>query len=245
MRIHLLSDLHLEFQDFSPATNDADVVVLAGDIDLLARGVEWASKKFRCPVIYVAGNHEYYKGHLDRTWEKMRTKALPHVHVLENDQVIINGVRFLGATGWTDFRSTGDVSSARHSAQGSMNDYRQIRTGAQYRRVKPIEIQQKSEFAKRWLLSQLSTKYQGKTVVVTHHAPLSECAPGIKYEMGHLAAAYVNEWEEFAEFDIDLWVHGHTHVGYQKSINGIPHASNPRGYPFEDTGFISDLVLTI
>jgi hypothetical protein len=63
--------------------------------------------------------------------------------------------------------------------------------------------------------------------------------------MGHLAAAYVNDWKEFAEFDIDLWIHGHTHVAYQKSIRGIPHVSNPRGYPFEDTGFISDLVLTI
>ena len=245
MRIHLLSDLHLEFQDFSPATLDADVVVLAGDVDLLARGVKWANKNFSCPVIYVGGNHEYYKGHLDRTLQKMRAKALSHVHVLENEQVVINGVRFLGTTGWTDFYSTDNATSAMLAAQLSMNDYKQIRTGNQYHRIRPIDLQQKSHFAKQWLLSQLSTKYQGKTVVVTHHAPSHECAPGIKYEMGHLAAAYVNDWKEFAEFDIDLWVHGHTHVGYHKSINGIPHASNPRGYPFEDTGFVSDLVLTI
>ena len=245
MRIHLLSDLHLEFQDFSPATLDADVVVLAGDVDLLARGVKWANKTFHCPVIYVGGNHEYYKGHLDRTLQKMRAKALSHVHVLENEQVVINGVRFLGTTGWTDFYSTDNVTTAMLAAQISMNDYKQIRTGNQYHRIRPIDLQQKSHFAKQWLLSQLSTKYQGKTVVVTHHAPSPECAPGIKYEMGHLAAAYVNDWKEFAELDIDLWVHGHTHVGYHKSINGIPHASNPRGYPFEDTGFVSDLVLTI
>ena len=245
MRIHLLSDLHLEFQDFSPATLDADVVVLAGDVDLLARGVKWANKTFHCPVIYVGGNHEYYKGHLDRTLQKMRAKALSHVHVLENEQVVINGVRFLGTTGWTDFYSTDNATSAMLAAQLSMNDYKQIRTGNQYHRIRPIDLQQKSHFAKQWLLSQLSTKYQGKTVVVTHHAPSPECAPGIKYEMGHLAAAYVNDWKEFAELDIDLWVHGHTHVGYHKSINGIPHASNPRGYPFEDTGFVSDLVLTI
>jgi predicted phosphodiesterase len=85
LNIHLLSDLHLEFQDFSPAKHDVDVVVLAGDIDLLARGVEWANKNFRCPVVYVAGNHEFYKGHLDRTLGKMRANAHTHVHVLEND----------------------------------------------------------------------------------------------------------------------------------------------------------------
>ena len=245
MRIHLLSDLHLEFQDFSPATHDADVVVLAGDIDLLARGVEWANKNFCCPVIYVAGNHEYYKGHLNRTLEKMREKALPHVHVLENDQVVIDGVRFIGTTGWTDFYSTDNVTAALHTAQISMNDYKQIRAGVNYRRIKPIELQQKSQFAKQWLLSNLSTKYQGKTVVVTHHAPLPECAPGIKYELGHLAAAYVNDWQEFAECNIDIWLHGHTHIGYDKAIEGIRYASNPRGYPFEETGFVSDLILTI
>lgn len=245
MRIHLLSDLHLEFQDFSPATHDADVVVLAGDIDLLARGVEWANKNFHCPVIYVAGNHELYKGHLNRTLEKMREKALPHVHVLENDEVVIDGVRFLGTTGWTDFFSTDNVTAALHTAQNSMNDYKQIRMGANYRRVKPVDLQQKSQFAKHWLLSNLSTKYQGKTVVVTHHAPLPECAPGIKYEMGHLAAAYVNDWQEFAECNIDIWLHGHTHIGYDKTIEGIRYASNPRGYPFEETGFVNDLILTI
>ncbi|AZE47219.1 Ser/Thr protein phosphatase family protein [Pseudomonas chlororaphis] len=245
MRIYLLSDLHLEFQDFSPATHDADVVVLAGDIDLLTRGVEWANKNFRCPVIYVAGNHEFYKGHLNRTLEKMREKALPHVHVLDNDEVVIDGVRFLGTTGWTDFSSTDNVTTALHTAQISMNDYKQIRMGANYRRIKPIDLQQKSQFAKQWLLSNLSTKYQGKTVVVTHHAPLPECAPGIKYELGHLAAAYVNDWQEFAGCNIDIWLHGHTHVGYDKTIEGIRYASNPRGYPFEETGFVSDLVLTI
>jgi predicted phosphodiesterase len=245
MRIHLLSDLHLEFQDFSPAVDDADVVVLAGDIDLLARGVEWANKNFRCPVIYVAGNHEFYKGHLNRTLEKMREKALPHVHVLDNEEVVIDGVRFLGTTGWADFSSTDNVTTALHTAQVSMNDYKQIRMGANYRRIKPIDLQQKSQFAKQWLLSNLSTKYQGKTVVVTHHAPLPECAPGIKYELGYLAAAYVNDWQEFAGFNIDMWLHGHTQVGYDKTIEGIRYMSNPRGYPFEETGFVSDLILTI
>jgi predicted phosphodiesterase len=220
-------------------------VVLAGDIYTGTRGVEWANKNFRCPVIYVAGNHEFYKGHLNRTLEKMREKALPHVHVLDNDEVVIDGVRFLGTTGWTDFSSTDNVTTALHTAQISMNDYKQIRMGANYRRIKPIDLQQKSQFAKQWLLSNSSTKYQGKTVVVTHHAPLLECAPGIKYELGHLAAAYVNDWQEFAVCNIDIWLHGHTHVGYDKTIEGIRYASNPRGYPFEETGFVSDLILTI
>ncbi|MBD0678041.1 metallophosphoesterase [Pseudomonas sp. PSB11] len=245
MKIQFFSDIHNEFSMFNPPCLDVDVVVLAGDIDTGTRGVEWANKTFHCPVIYVAGNHEFYKGHLHRTLEKMRAKALSRVHVLENEQVIINGVRFLGTTGWTDFYSADNATTAMLAAHISMNDYKQIRTGNQYHRITPEDLQQKSQFAKHWLLSNLSTKYQGKTVVVTHHAPLPECAPGINYELGHLAAAYVNDWNEFSGFDIDLWLHGHTHVGYEKTIEGIRCASNPRGYPFEETGFVNDLILTI
>jgi predicted phosphodiesterase len=57
MRIHLLSDLHNEFETYQPSTVDADIVVLAGDIDVKARGVEWAKRMFKHPVLYVLGNH--------------------------------------------------------------------------------------------------------------------------------------------------------------------------------------------
>lgn len=67
MRIHLLSDLHNEFSLFQPQVLDADVVILAGDIDLKGRGVHWAREVFSGQVLYVPGNHEYYGGHLKRT----------------------------------------------------------------------------------------------------------------------------------------------------------------------------------
>ena len=44
MRIHLLSDLHLECEDFVPEVDDADVVVLAGDICSHQMGVTWAEE---------------------------------------------------------------------------------------------------------------------------------------------------------------------------------------------------------
>lgn len=66
MRLHVLSDLHLEFSDFPPPIVDTDVVILAGDIGLRSSGVDWASRKFENKkVIYVAGNHEFYGA--DRT----------------------------------------------------------------------------------------------------------------------------------------------------------------------------------
>lgn len=66
MKLHVLSDLHLEFSDFPAPSVDADVIILAGDIGLRSSGVDWASRRFaNKKVIYVAGNHEFYGA--DRT----------------------------------------------------------------------------------------------------------------------------------------------------------------------------------
>ncbi len=136
MRIYVLSDLHLEFTPFVPPSVDADVVILAGDIDIGTRGLAWAQRTFACPILYVAGNHEYYGGHLSRTLEKLRALQTPRVQVLERDEVIIDGVRFLGTTAWTDYAVTGNAVRAQWLAQAQMTDFRRIRT-AGYRRLPP------------------------------------------------------------------------------------------------------------
>lgn len=46
MRIHVLSDLHLEFSPFAPQVTAADVIILAGDIHVKGRGVSWARHAF-------------------------------------------------------------------------------------------------------------------------------------------------------------------------------------------------------
>ncbi|MFP3422753.1 hypothetical protein R0K19_25640, partial [Bacillus sp. SIMBA_161] len=83
---------------FQPPPVEVDLVVLAGDISVRCRGVTWANEAFRCPVIYVCGNHEFYKSHIDRTLIKMRAAAEEHVHVLDNQILIIVGTRFLVTT---------------------------------------------------------------------------------------------------------------------------------------------------
>lgn len=69
MKLYVLSDLHVEFAPFVPdlaAAEAADVVVLAGDIHTAALGMAWAREAFPAkPIIYVAGNHEFYKQHWD------------------------------------------------------------------------------------------------------------------------------------------------------------------------------------
>jgi predicted phosphodiesterase len=242
MKLQIYSDLHLGFARFEPAPSDADVVILAGDIDIKSRGVSWANDTFQCPVIYVCGNHEYYGGHIDHTLRKMKEAAAAHVHVLENEVLILNQTRFLVTTAWTDYSSTGDVVAAKRVAWDWMNDFTVIRTDENFRRLRPDDLIAKSQAAYAWLTGELDKPFAGKTVVVTHHAPTSEYVRGDF--PAHLIAAYANNWPELLG-KADLWVYGHTHLAADFVKGGCRVVSNPRGYPTEETGFEQDFLLEI
>lgn len=115
MRIALLSDIHLSVNALPFPDVDADIVVLAGDISRPAAAIEWA-KSCPLPVVYVAGNHEFYGSDLISTYEHLnRLSQGTQIHVLERSEYVHNGVRFLGCTLWSDYRL---FDSAEHRAQG-------------------------------------------------------------------------------------------------------------------------------
>lgn len=242
MKVHVLSDLHLEFSEFVPPTTNADLVILAGDIDTKCRGVEWANETFTCEVIYVCGNHEFYGGHIDHTLRKMRDVAAPHVHVLENQVWVRNEIRFLVTTGWTDFTSTGDKFAASMTCAAFMNDFELIRTTESFRRLRPADVIERNRVAFDFLKRELSKPFDGKTVVVTHHCPVPEVG-GEKHD-GHLSAAYFNRWHALLPL-IDTWIFGHTHRAVDIELGGCRVISNPLGYPGEETGFAPNLTVEI
>jgi len=248
MKIHLLSDLHLEFEQYTPSleASKADIVLLAGDIGVKGRGVDWAREAFSCPVIYVPGNHSYFREHIDLTLEKMRATSCDRVRVLDNEEWILGGVRFLGATCWTDYTSTGNSILAKYEAQRNLNDFRKIRT-AGYRKVKPDDLVLRNQISLAWLRDRLAEPFEGPTVVVTHHAPslLSFGNARAEGSESHLDASYANSWESLMGGSVALWVHGHVHRAADYNIKGTRIVCNPRGYPGEPTGFNPDLLITL
>jgi hypothetical protein len=115
MKLHVLSDLHLEFDarhpPWAPPATGADVVILAGDIHNGTGGIDWAEQAFAgTPVIYVPGNHEFYGMRHGPALTRLKARAVqsPNVRVLDEDELLIDGVRFLGATLWTDFALFGE-----------------------------------------------------------------------------------------------------------------------------------------
>ena len=91
MRLHILSDLHLEFGSAEIPATGAEVVVLAGDIHLGREGRKWARSRFQDqPVVYVLGNHEFYRHSLpDLTEALKRETDGSQIHLLENNPDVI------------------------------------------------------------------------------------------------------------------------------------------------------------
>lgn len=242
MRVAIFSDLHLEDKIHGQATQPwlfdhahADVVVLAGDIHTKGRGVQWAQETFSCPVIYVPGNHEGWGEHWQKIIAEMKQAALnSNVHVLNNDSVVINGVRFLGSTLWTTFDAWPNRQEAMFEAgQGrdmympGMRDYKYIRT-AGYRKILPRDTVEWANQSRNFLLQQPA--FDGPTIVVSHHAPVLE---GLRHQKVTEVydAAYANDWEDGVKsINPTAWIYGHTHTPYRFMVGCTHMVSHPVGH---------------
>lgn len=236
MRIQLASDLHLEFlgRDFPGETlirpaRDADVLVLAGDISSGASAIEMF-KDWPVPVLYVCGNHEFYS----RRWEDVREAVRraaegTSVKVLERDVIDFGGVRILGCTLWTDYLLEGkdEQSGAMAYAQRALNDHRLISTreGCAFA---PADALQDHELSRAWLEKELDRPYDGRTVVITHHAPHPSSIHA-QYSGNALNPGFVSDLTPLVK-QADLWLHGHVHNCFDYRVGRCRVVANPRGY---------------
>jgi predicted phosphodiesterase len=250
VRVHVVSDLHLERGVRELPMPDADVVVLAGDISTGTRGVEWAREwSDGRPVLYVAGNHEYYGQSLPGLIQDLRAAAAGSaVRVLEDDEAVIDGVRFLGCTLWSDFEFDGPESRelSMRVCERAVSDYRVIRRGDEDRPITPADTLDLHFRSRAWLEERLATAFAGPTVVITHHAPYVRWRPP-KRALRLLAGAFVSDLAAMmGSGRVPLWIYGHTHRVADLEIAGTRIVSNPCGYPNEAVeGYDPALVVEI
>lgn len=244
MKILIYSDLHLEFGTRIALPADGDLLVLAGDIitfrdfwllqDLLA---DW--KK---PVVYVAGNHEYYtRSPMREEEEKFAiwiAGNLPQVHFLRDEGITIDGIHFFGGTMWTDFANAD--ATVMHQARSYMNDYNLIHR-AQGVLLQPSHTVEFHAVFRQKLSAWLEAK-SGTHVVVSHHAPVYK--PDSLYANSTMTPAFNSPdmLSYIEQYDIALWIYGHTHECDDQMVHGTRIISNQLGYPrpyggFECSGF--------
>ncbi|SMC32287.1 Predicted phosphoesterase [Fulvimarina manganoxydans] len=263
-KLHILSDLHDDIcapalqVPFEIEDAGADVIVVAGDIDgrLSTRGrllLEGIRRRLpNTPIVAVAGNHDFWRGSIDREIERTRERLHDDgIHILDGDTVVLAGVRFVGATLWTDYCVAGDDFVAKRQAAAVMNDFRYIRTGsgADRGRLRPDRLQSLHARHRRYIEGVLAQPFYGPTVVVTHHAPLATSLQHAKVTEPEDGAYASDLGETIARYKPDVWVHGHVHVARDYDVGETRIVANPRGYTWragarfggglqsEDTGF--------
>lgn len=242
MKLKLESDVHMEFGRFFMIENvaDVDVIVLAGDIYNRDKGVRWAIEEgehFKKHVIYVAGNHEYYGHEYHENLAAMRKKAEESewVHFLERDEVIIDGVRFLGATLWTDYMSNGREPENQHfnmaNAELVLSDHRHIKYGDELFKPKHALALHKETVG--WLTQKMDEPFDGKTVVVTYHGPSLECSH-TDFGNNSVGSCFISDLDHLVK-KADVWCYGHTHSNLDTYVGKCHLVSNQKGYPREVT----------
>lgn len=248
VRAYIVSDVHLEFEAFEIRRHDAELIILAGDIGLGLRGLEWAANTFKGkPIIYVPGNHEYYGQAIPRLTAQLKEcgQAMG-VHVLDCDTVDIDGCTVLGTTLWTDFSLFGNPSSGEYCAQQNMNDYRRIRVSPTFRRLRARDTSSMHFKMRRWLEHEIEKGSTRDSVIVTHHAP-SKRSLDPKLGTDEVSVAFASELDDLVKkTDARLWIHGHTHHSVDYMIGNTRVLSNQRGYPGEaDASFRTDFCIDI
>lgn len=247
MKLAVYSDLHLEFGVgfHLPSDLDADVLILAGDIikfdDL--KPLAFFLKNWHKPVVFVAGNHEFY------TKSPMKNRELdflnwcktekPNVHFLRDEALSLDGVHFFGGTMWTDFN--GASISAMEYARMNMNDFRYIKTSDSTCLLPIDTIEMHAVFVKK-LLQWLQQDLTGPRVVISHHAPVTN--PKTQYLNSRLSPAFnsLDMQNIIEEYKPHLWIYGHTHECDNQVFLSTKIFSNQLGYPkgggeFECVGF--------
>jgi Icc-related predicted phosphoesterase len=260
MRALIISDLHQNEggADYDPSAISAvfDVAIVAGDAaGRLTYSLLWLNERFGgVPVIYVAGNHDFYRSGTpgdgftfeDELLAGRDLAARLGIHLLENDRLDLDGIRFLGATLWTDLRSKVHFSqfAADGAAKRGMNDYRRIHRRSTTRGSRPIG----PEFTRNlhrtstgWLSAEMAIPFNGPTIVVTHHAPSPRSLPDLTDPLGH---TYASDMHTIVESGRPaLWVHGHIHRYADYKVGATRILCNAQGRAGEASQFQRELVI--
>lgn len=208
------------------------MIVAAGDVWKRSSGLHMLRVMFPDKeIVTVMGNHEAYRSDINKVKAGMRETAEElGIHLLENDEVVIDDVRFIGACGWSDFNLYGpeNRSECMLEAQQRLNDFRLIRNGEW--NFSPQDSVDLHKVSVKFIKDRLNVPFAGATVVVTHHAPSYQSVVP-RFQNDLLSACFASRLDHLMNGEnVELWVHGHMHDSLDYMINGTRVMVNPRGY---------------
>lgn len=240
--------------DLRPFKGNVDVVVLAGDIGRFVDGISTGGPTdyvarladyMEVPVIFVAGNHEFYGCQDMNAWLSHIRDASPihdNVEILENRVVTIGGVRFIGATLWTDYRVMGweYAADCMSAAERYMADHRgairKVGANGGKKNFTTKDARQLCLDSASFIQSELERNESIPTVIVTHHIPItfSETINPHFPKIDATTSGFMSHMPKLVELASDkgtkAWIFGHHHWSLQSEAYGVKLLSAQRGY---------------
>ncbi|TCA02550.1 metallophosphoesterase [Rhizobium leguminosarum] len=270
MRAWIISDLHYSRMDALGGAPlripDADICICAGDVsENISKSIAYLRRDIErhMPVILVLGNHDYYNSCIDLALERARREIEgTRIHLLENQSIGMAGCRFVGATLWTDFAVSigGDEhvppEERRAVAFGLvpslMADFSCI-FRSDPRRPRENGLITVQEILKRHIASrtfidhELEKPFAGRTIIVTHHAPLIQSFDPHFYGDVTNSAFGSDLSDLITRRRPSVWIHGHIHRFRDYMADKTRVICNPRGYNGERdiSGFRPDFVIDL
>lgn len=261
MKLQIVSDLHLEFNENVSIKNaGADILCLAGDIclvehlyrhaellmptkiqnakaaDRYRRFFDSVSKEFD-RVLYIMGNHEHYSGRWNDTAAHLRDALDPWPNITLMDDTWLNfgDVRIVGTTLWTDLNK-GDPLTMMNISQ-MMNDYHAVtihRNGV-YHKLRPQDTLE-AHYRAFQTIKLAAETWNGKVVVLGHHSPSFQSVHPMYQNNDLMNGGYHSDLSNYilSQNKIKLWIHGHTHHCFDYNIGDCKVLCNPHGYHSEN-----------
>jgi predicted phosphodiesterase len=258
MKVQIFSDIHLEHYhacEVFPFLQEGDVLILAGDIlnakhlktngylkSVYQRFLEDCSKNYD-KILYILGNHEPWGYNYEGSYRTIREALPDNFHLLENEFIKIGGWNFWGATFWTNFRNANVIEMME--AECLMNDYKTIRIGSNFRKLRAQDTLNIHNKSRDSLLNFLEDTKEN-VFIITHHAPSYQSVAD-EFKTAPCNSAYCSDYDGLIlnNPQIKYFVHGHTHHPFDYMIGDCRVICNPVGYPKQQTGFNQELILTI
>lgn len=213
VRIAAVGDFHCGEQDagayralFARANQEADVLVLAGDLTRWGtpaemRVVVGELADVKVPIVAVLGNHDHESGHLSEAFAILRERG---VHILDGDTFELNDqVGFAGTKGFMGGFGRGTLTAFGEASTKAFVDCTQ-------EEVKKLEL----------ALRKLSTPIR---IAVLHYAPVVDTVIG-EPEVIFPFLGTDRLAEPLDRYGAAVAFHGHAHVGTfkGKTPGGVP-----------------------
>jgi predicted phosphodiesterase len=266
MKFALVSDIHVDLNrwDWECLENmdpDVNTLVVAGDISNDVREASrWlilAKQRFT-NVVWVAGNHDFYNlgFHQTRVYDREFEEKWPYPHdmpemldhyqrwsdtngitFLHRNKVVIDGVTFVGATGWHDYRA-GDPYSTEDQIKVWYEVLNDRTIPWQRGLIQPDHLKPFDAGVRDWeYIRDQIPMIEGPVVAVTHHIPNRR----FLWQRPHdrvwtlLHGSFANtRMESIVDPKIRYWIYGHTHQRDMASIGPTTYVCNAKGYRGEN-----------